>query len=195
MSLPLGVEPRAATVTTTLTCVLVLLVACGDPEADPTALDEMEPPASDACPAETPAFSTGMFGLTASNQELGVKARVVEADYVPPRFGINSWVVAITDLADQPLPQATLTWACAFMPAHGHGSNPATVEKLDATRWKLERQNMSMQGGWEIWLWIDPTGAGAGFTGAKGGINSNSCRGPNGATQTLALRTCVPRKA
>jgi hypothetical protein len=177
-------------------CVMMLTAACGDEEQDPAPVMEVDAgdPAS-ACPPTTPEFTTGPAGLSATRPELNLKVRVDDADFQPPRFGTNTWTIAITDLNDQPLPQAQLTWACAYMPAHGHGSNPKLVEKLDPTRWRLERQNMSMQGGWEIQLWIDPDGGSKDFTGAQGGINSMSCRGPQNALPTLKLPTCVPRRA
>jgi hypothetical protein len=173
---------------------MMLMAACPDDAVDPIVMEDAGDPAS-ACPPTTPMFTTGAMGLTASNPELNVKARVVTADFQPPRFGINTWTVAITDSNDQPLPQAQLIWACAFMPAHGHGSNPRLVEKIGATLWRLERQNMSMQGGWEIRLWIDPDGGSKDFTGAQGGINNMSCQGPQNMTHTLVLSTCVPRRS
>ena len=174
---------------------LMICTACPEEDngEDPIVFDAG--PGASACPVDTPEFTVGAAGLSVTDEAMNLKVRVEAADYVPPRFGINSWTVAITDLADQPLPQAKLVWACAFMPAHGHGSNPRAVEKLDDKLWQLDRQNMSMQGGWEIRLWIDPAGTGSDFTGAAGGINSDACRAPNAKPATLTLRTCVPRKA
>ena len=179
----------------TLLSALMLTAACEeDGPEDPIVVMEDAGDVASACPPTTPQFNIGPSGLSATSQELGVKVWVDDADFRPPRFGTNSWTIAITDLNDAPLPQAQLTWACAFMPAHGHGSNPKAVEKLDPIRWRLERQNMSMQGLWEIQLWIDPDGGSKDFTGAQGGINSMSCRGPQNALPTLKLPTCVPRR-
>jgi len=171
----------------------MLTAACGDDGEAPIVMEDAGDPAS-ACPPTTPAFSTGAMGLSVTDPELNLKVRVDAASHQPPRFGTNDWTIAITDMNGQPLPQAQLTWACAFMPAHGHGSNPRVVEKLDPTLWRLERQNMSMQGLWEIQLWIDPDGGSKDFTGGQGGINSMACTGPQNALPTLVLPACVPRR-
>lgn len=185
---------RACTFGTALLISVTFSGCPNDALDDATFSFDAGPPASQ-CPASTPEFTVGSSGLSTSNAELNVKVRVEDADYRPPRFGINSWTIAITDLNGQPLPDASLQWACAFMPAHGHGSNPRSVEKLDGGLWKLNNQNMSMQGGWEIQLWIDPMGGESEFMGAPAGINKNACTAPSGKTATLILPTCVPRKA
>ncbi len=148
-----------------------------------------------SCDPSIPAFTIGAGGLTDDNAMTNVRVRVEDADYLPPRNGINSWTVAITDLNDQPIPEAQLTWVCAHMPAHNHGSNPKVVSKLDEKHYSLERQNLSMQGGWEIRFWIDRDGGSEEFKGAVGGINNTACGGPDGnSTWTNSMRICVPRK-
>jgi hypothetical protein len=88
------------------------------------------------------------------------------------------------------LPQANLTWACAFMPAHGHGSNPRTVTKLGDGRFELQKQNMAMEGGWLIELWVDPTGETEAFEGARGtGLGTSACGKPG---EPLLMKVCVP---
>ena len=174
--------------------LLALFTACADDAAMRPA-DDAEGSVESSCPPELPEFSTGRAGLTVMDPKLGIKVRVDDADYQPPRFGTNTWTIAVTDAADQSLPAAQLTWACAFMPLHGHGSNPRVVEKLDATRWRLGGQNMAMQGVWEIRLWIDPDGGSEEFRGAQaGGLQGNACRAPDGGPETLRIMTCVPRQ-
>jgi hypothetical protein len=143
-----------------------------------------------SCPADTPPFNFGPTGLLAANETLGVKVFLEEASSKPPFFGMNDWTIDITDMTGNPMPQATLTWACAFMPLHGHGSNPKMVENLGGGRYKLLKQNMAMGGQWEIRVWVDPKGGGEAYTGGIGGAPS-VCAMPG---DPLVLRACVPRQ-
>lgn len=179
--------------------LFVLLIAgafaCGSDDTDMVDPhghgSEIEPDMS--CPEDTPAFDFGPTGLAAANEEMGVKVYLDAASSRPPLNGSNDWTIAFTDLQGNAMPAANLTWACAWMGAHGHGSNPKMVEKLGDGRYELLRQNMAMQGGWEIRLWVDPTGGGETYTGGNAGsINRTSCSKP-GTDPTLTLRACVPR--
>jgi hypothetical protein len=52
---------------------------------------------------------------------------------------------------------------------------------------------MAMQGGWEIKLWVDPTGQGTEYTGGNAGsINRTACTKP-GTDPSLTLYACVER--
>jgi hypothetical protein len=183
------------------TSLFVLLIAgafaCGSDD------DGVEPPGREldaevtdptkSCPAETPPFDFGPTGLGATNEVMGVKAYLDTASSKPPQNGSNDWTIAFTDMQGAAMPTANLTWACAWMPAHGHGSNPKIVESLGGGRYKLLKQNMAMQGGWQIRLWVDPTGGGTTYTGGNAGsINRTSCTKP-GTDPDLTLYACVPR--
>jgi hypothetical protein len=184
----------------TRTALLVLMiasgVACGgdDDKNAPTEVAGSGDGALDAsCPADTPTFAFGPTGLHAMDPKTGVGVYLENASDIPPLYGSNDWQVKFTDTTGNPMPQANLTWACAFMPLHGHGSNPKMVENLGNGSWKLMKQNMAMQGGWEIRLWVDPTGGGETYAGGTGaGIDRSACTGP-GVEQTLVLKACVPR--
>ena len=78
------------------------------------------------------------------------------------------------------------------MPKHGHGSSPKKVNDLGDGRYELLQQNMAMQGGWEIRLWVDMTGTGTPFEGGGVGINRMACAEPR-TVETLKLLACVPR--
>jgi hypothetical protein len=169
-------------------------VACGSDddgtEPSPELDGEMPDP---SCPKDTPPFDFGPTGLNATNETMGVKVFLDEASSRPPQNGTNDWTIEFTDMQGNAMPTANLTWACAWMPAHGHGSNPKVVENLGMGRFKLLKQNMAMQGGWEIKLWVDPTGAGETYTGSNAGsINRTACTKP-GTDPSLTLRACVPR--
>jgi hypothetical protein len=181
--------------------MLVLLIAgsfaggCGsDDEGDDPVVDDPEGTPMDlSCPDTTPEFDLGPTGLGAANETMGVKVFLEDASNRPPLNGSNDWTIDFTDMMGTAMPEANLTWACAFMPAHGHGSNPKMVENLGGGRYKLMKQNMAMQGGWEIRLWVDPTGGGTTYKGGSAAsINRTACTGPN-TEPSLTLYACVPR--
>lgn len=171
--------------------LVVSASGCGSDESNPHAgLGDSESDDLDqSCPSDTPPFNFGPAGLSATDETLGVKVFLEDASSKPPFFGTNDWTIAITDMSDAPMPEATLTWACAYMPLHGHGSNPKLIENLGDGRYRLLKQNMAMGGQWEIRLWVDPTGAGEAYTGGIGG--ALSVCGMSG--EPLVLRACVPR--
>jgi hypothetical protein len=146
-----------------------------------------------SCPPDTPEFDLGPTGLNATNETMGVKVFLAEASSRPPQNGSNDWTIEFTDMQGNAMPTANLTWACAWMPAHGHGSNPKVVENLGGGKFKLSKQNMAMQGGWPIKLWVDPTGGGTTYTGGNAGsINRTACTKP-GTDPSLTLYACVER--
>jgi hypothetical protein len=166
--------------------------ACGSDD-DGTSPSPVEMDASDtSCPVGTPPFEFGPSGLSATDKAMTMKVYLEEASDKPPLYGTNDWTIQITDMMGAPMPAAKLTWACAFMPLHGHGSNPKTVTDLGDGKYELVKQNMAMQGGWEIRLWVDPTGAGTTYTGGGSSINKMACSEP-GTVETFVLQACVPR--
>lgn len=169
------------------------LAACGSDDemlVDSATIDQ--PMLDKSCPKDTPEFTVGPMGLSsAPNVALGIKVHVEAASAQPPENDYNDWTIAITDLDGKPLPDANLTFACAFMQAHGHGSNPKMVVKQGDGKYQLVKQNMAMEGGWEIRLWIDPTGGGTTYKGGGTGLNPDACRGPS-ADPSAVLKACVP---
>jgi hypothetical protein len=179
---------------TSLALVLAAVgTGCGSDD-EPNTPPGVEPDAGldTSCPADTPPFDFGPTGLSETNEMAGVKAYLETASDKPPFYGPNDWTIAFTDLDGKPASNAVLTWACAFMPKHGHGSSPKRVNDLGDGRYELMQQNMAMQGGWEIRLWVDMTGAGTPFKGGGVGINRSACAQPR-TEPTLKLRACVPR--
>lgn len=146
-----------------------------------------------SCSPDTPELTFGPTGLGAANEMLGVKVYVVDASDRPPTNGSNDWTIQFTDMMGNDMPTANLTYACAWMAQHGHGSNPKVVENLGGGKYKLDKQNMAMQGDWQIKLWVDPTGGGTTFTGINTpALNRDACSGPT-STESLSLKACVPR--
>jgi hypothetical protein len=175
---------------------LALPSACGsdDGSEDSAVLDpDVADDAASVCPPTTPPFTTGPGGLTSKNEALNLQVRVDEADNQPLDKGFNSWEIAVTDLTGAPLPAAQLTWACAWMPEHGHGTNPKAIEKLPDGRISLVKQNLSMNGGWQVRLWVDPTGTAPPFSGGSGTRNPNACTAPSNDPANITFDVCVPR--
>lgn len=174
--------------------LLVLLAGCGADDDPGTGTGGVGADAGldTSCPPNTPPFDFGPMGLSDQDDALGLKVFLETASDKPPLYGPNDWTIAFTDLEGKPASNAVLTWACAFMPKHGHGSSPKSVNDLGGGRYELMKQNMAMQGGWEIRLWVDTTGTKEAFKGGTVGINRSACAEPR-SEPNLILNACVPR--
>lgn len=177
--------------TSCIALVALLVAACG--ADDPTnSGGVMVMSDATGCPEDTPPFELGPTGLGASNEALGIKVYLESASHIPPAFDFNDWTVALTDTAGAPLQSAQITWACAFMPLHFHGSNPKAVNDLGGGKFELQQQNLAMYGKWLIRLWVDPSGEGEPYEGSSTSIGTKACSEP-GTEPTLEVRTCVPQ--
>jgi hypothetical protein len=174
--------------------VALLAAACADDESMVEDATTTTPPPDDtaSCPADTPPFEFGPTGLGDTNEELGIKVYLESASAMPPAHDFNDWTIALTDLDGVPLPSAQITWACAFMPLHAHGSNPKAINELGEGRFELQKQNMAMYGGWLIQLWVDPAGGGEPFESSGTSIGTRACAEP-GTKPSLEIQTCVPQ--
>ena len=183
-------------------CVAALL-GCSDDGTDSNtgsiagAAGDGEPvDASAQCPPGLPTFATGPSGLQARDEKSGLAARIISSSASPPEKDFNDWTIALTDANGAPATTATLTWACAWMDVHGHGTNPKRVDVKGNGEFLLFHQNLSMYGPWQVRLWVDPTGAGAAYApqSVSGVANGNACTGPNALAQpNLKFDICVPR--
>ena len=180
----------------------VALVACGsdDDDAPPTDAD-VDGPAdpSEECLPNTPEFSYGPTGLSQAAATGQFSVRIEDAEYAPPAKNFNDWTLQISDASGMPMPQARLVWACAWMPAHLHGSVPKGIMKLDGGKYVLKSQNLSMYGGWQVKLWIDPAGTLPDFVpgSTAGAVGRDACM-PTLAAITqdanIQFTVCVPRQ-
>ena len=151
------------------------------------------------CPVDTPEFAEGDNGLVSSNADGSIAVKIIHADHNPPAKDFNTWTIAVDDRSGAALADAQLTFVCAWM-AHGHGSNPRTITKLGDGRFELGKQNLSMNGPWEVRFWIDPTGSSEDYTpqSARGtALTAQACI-PPAARKTqqpdVTLKFCVPRE-
>lgn len=150
-----------------------------------------------SCKSDYLGFAVGPNGSAQTDPESGVTVKVLEGS-VPPNYGYNTWTIQLSDASGAPLPNARLTWACAFMSVHGHGSNPKAVENLGGGQYKLVDQNMRMFGPWEVRFWIDPTGAAPEYTPENAGIlNGMACIPTSGdmGEPNVEFKVCVPRSS
>jgi hypothetical protein len=151
-------------------------------------------PKSAKCDASYLNFSVGPSSALATDAASGVAVRVLDGP-VPPEFGYNTWTIEILDAKTMaPLPTARLTWQCAFMSVHGHGSNPKSIENLGNGQYKLTQQNLRMLGPWEVRFWIDPTGQLPEYVPTSNLITGMACNPTTGlqGDATLELKVCVP---
>jgi hypothetical protein len=181
-------------------CIALLSTACSSDTSSATnqeTADSGAPDPSEECPSDTPTLTDGTSGLQVADAKSGIAARIIKAQYLPPALATNDWTIAVTDATGAAMPNAQITWACAWMPVHGHGSNPKAVDKLGNGQFNLEKQNLSMYGGWEVQLWVNATGTGTDYAPQNGGgsLTGNACT-PQGTTTgnpNLVFNVCVPR--
>jgi hypothetical protein len=173
------------------------LVACGDDSAPQVDADaDTATPSDEQCPANLEPLRDGANGSLQTDAKADLSVRVVSAQALPPARDFNDWTIAITNANGDALPNAQVTWACAWMPVHGHGSNPKALEKLDDGRFELKRQNLSMYGGWQIKLWVTADGGQEYVPPTSSGVlNGNVCQPSNGTTgePNIVFDICVPR--
>jgi hypothetical protein len=187
-------------------CIVVASTACGGGESDgPASVNagigdgaaggDAPGEAMASCEADYLGFAVGPSGSSVADAKSGVTAKVLEGS-VPPNFGYNTWTIQLSDASGAPMPNARITWACAFMDVHGHGTNPKKVENLGGGQYKITDQNLRMFGPWEVRFWIDPTGAEAEYkpenAGVLGGMACNPTSGPMGVP-SIEFKVCVPR--
>jgi hypothetical protein len=159
------------------------------------AAGEAAPNTMASCKSDYLGFAVGPSGSAVTDAKSGVTVKVLEGS-VPPNFGFNTWTIQLSDASGVPTPNARVTWACAFMNVHGHGTNPKAVENLGGGQYKIVDQNMRMFGPWEVRFWIDPTGAEADYVPANAGVlNGMACIPTSGemAAPSVEFKVCVPR--
>jgi hypothetical protein len=181
-------------------CVSVFWIGCASDPSSQTLGQEAgdsAAPADDSarCPADTEEFRFGPNGLIRTDMATGISVRLEKASDAPPSRGFNDWTIAVTDQNGAPMAQAELNWACAWMPAHNHGSSPKRVGRPGNGRFELLQQNLSMYGGWQVKLWIDANGSGPVFDPQKGTgiVGGDACRGSGTtAAPNIQFNICVP---
>lgn len=153
------------------------------------------------CSDEYLAYSTGEEnGLRVSIADSSFEVRLLDSDQAPPpRKGYNTWTIAVRDATTgEPAVDATISWACAWMDVHGHGTNPKMVEALGDGNFRLVKQNFSMTGPWLVRLWVDPTGKEPlyepqGISTIADGAECHPTTGLQGAPNAV-FKICVPEK-
>lgn len=178
-----------------LVLALSLGVACSsdDDASVPRQSGDADGGDEEDCPPGTEEFVTGPSGLEKEDAASGIKVRIDWADAQPPANDYNTWKVAVTDLEGMPLPDAHFTFACAWMPKHGHGTNPKTITRLPDGLFEIGKQNLAMNGAWDINLWIEASGSGKTYPGGSEQRNPNACNSPDSAQPNITFNVCVPR--
>jgi hypothetical protein len=147
------------------------------------------------CPASIGEFrSDEDDGLLSTDPETGISVRVVDASPKMPGVDFNTWTIAVTDSNGEPMPQVHLTWACAWMAVHGHGSNPRMLNRPGDGRFELKQMNLAMYGAWQVQLWLDPDSAAPDFVPQGGStVDQNRCLPTNGSalSPNIKFDICV----
>jgi hypothetical protein len=113
-----------------------------------------------------------------------IKARLIDAQHVPPQRFSNDWTIELMKADGTPLDDAEIVKACAFMPVHGHGLPPKDVKDLGQGRFLLDRLNFSMRGPWEVQLSVNSPSV------PEATARATSCDTEQG-TDYLAFNICV----
>lgn len=175
-------------------------LACGS-AGDPPEQAHFDDSGSDdpmvPCDPGTPEFTTGMTnGLKATDSTGQISVRIDTAPK-PPEKNFNTWDISVLGSDGQPNANARLNWACAWMPVHGHGSNPQSISNLGDGRFELFKQNFAMSGPWEVRFWIDGMGGGPEYQPQTSAavVGGNNCMPSNGAqpNENITFKICVPQ--
>jgi hypothetical protein len=172
------------------------LGACGNDSStagQPTA--GARPGLPPACPPDIAELRTGANGTLRADDSGEFSVRIADA-HLPLANDFNDIEIVVLDGSGTPLPDAQLTWVCAWMAVHTHGSTPKRIDKLGEGRFKLVRQNLAMSGPWELRLWVAPHGDSEDYQPdvEAGGLNGNACSPSNASDPTwnIAFDLCVP---
>ena len=132
-----------------ITCVALLAVtACGSPSSDDVA--------ANACLEDTRA-EPYTAGLERASDNGMFKARLVEGTPAPPDRGNNTWTLEILDPNGSPMGEVTDLRVKAWMPDHGHGTNPLWndgTEQADG-RFQVGPFNLFMPGLWQFTISVE----------------------------------------
>jgi len=193
-----GVVSPARSVSLPVAALLVLLlVGCGGGSGgggDDAGLSPDEGDPSERCPDWAHELTFGQNGLQADVYAGDVTARLIHASDVPPLKGFNTWTIELQSTAGERLDDYQVTWICSFMPAHNHTAGPRLSAGDEPGQFVIERLNLSMNGGWEIPLWVDPMDAGA--APYERVSVDDACKPVDDPTRPpdIVFRTCVPRR-
>ena len=131
---------RCALLFTSLTCLSLCLIGCGDDaesSEEPQAMGCVNPPSGECFRAD----------WTVSGAQL--TAELTAAEPSEPVKGSNTWTVALRDMDGEALLGCEVTLT-PYMPDHGHGSNVVESSELEDGRYELEGFELTMPGLWEL---------------------------------------------
>lgn len=142
-----------------LSCVAALALGCGSSDSDPAdagasmsgdgmAMNHDGMSMSDG--AGGGACDTYVDGISKSGAAFSVA--IVSASPAPPEKGENTYTIKLTDASGAAVDDATLIVE-PFMPAHGHGTVPASyagkAKGADGV-YELDPMDLFMPGTWEL---------------------------------------------
>lgn len=143
--------------------LLALLVACTGPTDDSgnPADSNADSEVTDIC-GDTAVFDAWSAGMEKPGDAGSYMLAIVDAAPAPPDKGDNTWTLHVATAGGAPVTDATVI-ITPFMPAHGHGTNPATVPTTATSTpgdYQSDPFNLFMGGEWQ--LTVTATAAGTG---------------------------------
>lgn len=141
---------------------LLLLLACTTTDDSAKTTDTSEDSGVQDICGDTAIFDTWSAGMEKPGDAGTYLISIVDAAPAPPDKGDNTWTIHVSTTDGAAVEGGTVI-ITPFMPAHNHGTNPATVE-TSATGTAGDYQsvpfNLFMGGQWE--LTVTATAAGTG---------------------------------
>lgn len=144
--------------------LLATLFACtgATTESGSTADTTADSGGQDIC-GDTAVFDAWSAGMEKPGDAGLYVFSIVEAAPAPPDKGDNQWTLHVAGAGGSPVEGATVT-ITPFMPAHNHGTNPATVATSVgsiAGDYVSEAFNLFMGGQWELTVSASAPGTGS----------------------------------
>jgi hypothetical protein len=132
--------------------VILTLVGISGCDADGLADGDAGPSVNDDAGAGGGNYDTFVPGLEKAGTNGQILVRLQEAIPAPPEEGENSWVIEVVGVDGAPLEEAIVTLT-PWMPAHGHGTNPANYAGQggeNAGTYDIDSFVLTMPGLWEL---------------------------------------------
>lgn len=153
--------------------LVIGVAACGDEAATPAGdagehhdssptdagAQEGDADAPVACVPEIPVRPTS---ISVTGESTGMVAKVLDADYDPPRRYSNNWTLELRDASGMPVQNAMFSNVRTWMPVHAHnGKFVPTIEAVPASpgSYTFDGVHFTMTGPWQLQFQVTANGA------------------------------------
>lgn len=120
-----------------------------DSAADAAPIDDDSIYGKAVCAAGIPSSANAIDALGASG---AMRAKVVSADFSPPRKYYNNWAIQLSAASGEPLLDATFSKVQAWMPVHGHNGRfpPTITAAAEPGTYDFNGVHFTMTGPWQL---------------------------------------------